>query len=147
MFLRLYMDSQIVPVYDSMGFIAHYSFNFALASIWKIIVFTCWNHGAVVLSRSDRIIYQQSHSGPNRRYPDLWIVLSAKTLSCSTSAPVVLAFGPCAFIIFHRSCYYPYNYSSEFWSTTHQLCPLTFVDYGRYSGKAFLMLFTVPNQV
>ena len=144
MFLRLYMDSQIVLVYDSMGFVAHYSFNFELTSIWKIIVFTCWNHGAVVFSRSDRIIYQQS--GLDRRYPDLWIVLSAKTLSCSISAPVILAFGPCAFIIFHR-CYYPYNYSSEFWSMTHQLCPLTCVDYGQYSGKAFLMLFTVPTQV
>ena len=33
MFLRLYMDSQIVPVYDSMGFVAHYSSNFALTSI------------------------------------------------------------------------------------------------------------------
>ena len=141
MFLRLYMDLLIIPFYDSTGSIAHSS-NFILASVWKIIGFTCWNRDAVAISGSDRI---NQHSGLDRRYPDLWIILSAKTLNCSTSAPVILAFGPSVFIICRR-CYYPYNYSTKFWSMTHQLCPLAFEGYGRYFGKAFLMLITVPTQ-
>ena len=52
------MDLQTIPVYDSMGFVAHYSFNFTLTSIWKIIVFAYQNHDAIVFSGSNRTDYQ-----------------------------------------------------------------------------------------